>query len=210
MNPGDLEVRIDNASVAELRDWASLWGDLLHVDMVLLAREKFEADASNIFIRRALWESAVISYGRTAISGRRHSQIQELLKLLGPEADAFHKEVMSWRNQHVAHRVDGSRESTEARGIIDLATQRIRAIRVHVSPVLGPEEEDDDLAKRFKRYVEELRNLAWTQRIVPSEQRAIQANSEVLDDLLAKASSLSEPNDRGFSIDIDPTGGSAG
>lgn len=176
--------------------------------MALFAREDVAAAAHNLFIRRALWESAVISYGRTATSGRRQSQIEELLDLLGSEAKTFHEEVMSWRNQHVAHRVDLSREQTEARAIIHPETHEIKAIRVRVSPVLGPEDEDDDLAERFKKYVEELRNLAWGQRIAPLEQKAIEENSgAAVDALLAKGQTATKGSDRGFSIDIDPTGG---
>jgi hypothetical protein len=208
MNPNDLKVRIEDPSVAELLDWASLWGDLLHVDMVLLAREGIDVAAPNLFIRRALWESAVISYGRTATSGRRQSQIEELLTLLSPDERSFHQEVMAWRNQHVAHRVDLSREQAEAIAIIHPEAPSIKAIQIRVNPVLGPEDEDDDLANRFKKYIEVLRNLAWTQKMAPLEQKAIEENSANVGNLITEGLAPAETDDRGFYIDIDPTGGS--
>ncbi len=201
-----LELRLDDPSVDELRDWASLWGDLMHVDMTLQAREGISKAPGTVFIRRALWESAVVSYGRTALSGRRQQKVDGLLDSLGPAARAFHREVMQWRNQHVAHRVDESREQTEARAIVDQDKREILGIRVKVNPVFGPEDEDDDLAVRFKAYVEELRNLVWSQRMEPAERRATSANSARITELIATGGVPNLIRDDGVSLDIDPSG----
>ena len=111
--------RINGESVSALADWASLWADLLHVDMTLLARREMPADAAQLFARRTLWEAAAVSYGRTVLSGRRRHRLADLISSQGPEAATCHQYVMPWRDQHVAHRVDDRRERIDVGAIID-------------------------------------------------------------------------------------------
>ena len=60
-----VDAPVSGDAVVRVESWCSLWADLLHVDMVLLAREGLAQDPRNLFARRALWDGAVIAYGRT-------------------------------------------------------------------------------------------------------------------------------------------------
>src|SRR5436305_2020122 len=97
----EVEARITGDRVETLKNWASVWGDLLHVDMVLHARDGIPEHPANLFARRALWEGAVIAYGRTAKAGRRQVLIKELLDALGEDAKRIHRDVLEWRDKHV-------------------------------------------------------------------------------------------------------------
>lgn len=206
MTFNELEAPVTGQRVVELQDWSSLWGDLLHVNMLLLARDQLPHEASNLFARRGLWEAAVIAYGRTAMSGRRQQQIGELVSILGSDAKECHDEVMTWRNQHAAHQVDRSREKTEVRAILDPGQRRIKRIAIRVAPALGPEEEPGALEERFQKHVKALRDLAWEQRIRPLERRVIEECTGEIDALLGIAEPPATPPSKGFSIDISPSG----
>jgi hypothetical protein len=204
MSADEVEAPVEGDTVVELQDWASLWADLLHVDMALHARDQLPNEAANLFARRALWEGAVVAYGRTAKSGRRKQQISELITLLGPDAEEIHEAVIKWRDKHAAHRVDVAREKVDVRAILDRVQRRIKRVGVRVAPTLGPEEEGTDLAPRFKKLVEALRNATWEQRIAPLEARVMDAYSGDVDALLSKAKPVSAAP--GFAIDISPSG----
>jgi len=62
MGSQEMAAPVEGEAVDQLADWASLWADLLHVDMTLHARSDVPDDAGHVFTRRALWEAAVISY----------------------------------------------------------------------------------------------------------------------------------------------------
>jgi hypothetical protein len=96
----ELEATIDGDEVVALKNWASVWADLLHVDMVLHAREAIPEHPANLFTRRALWEGAVIAYGRTAKAGRREVLISEVLQALGDDSKRIHQDVLRWRDKH--------------------------------------------------------------------------------------------------------------
>ncbi len=81
----ELAAPVEGEGVDQLADWASLWADLLHVDMTLHARADIPGDAAHLFTRRALWEAAVIAYGRTATTGRRKQRVTDLVSALGPD-----------------------------------------------------------------------------------------------------------------------------
>lgn len=199
-----LIARINGEAVSALADWASLWGDLLHVDMTLLARREMPADAAHLFERRALWEAAAVSYGRTALSGRRRQRLTDLISSQGPEPATCHQDVMAWRNQHVAHRVDDRRERVEVGAIIDPVGRRLKRVHIRVAPTLGPEDEDDDLVQRFEAHVKGLRDRIWEEHLPTLQQQALEAQSERVDQLLASAKPLAAA--RGFAIDINPSG----
>ena len=202
----ELEAPIQGHSVDELKDWSSLWGDLLHVDMVLLAREGLPNDGPSLFARRALWEAAVVAYGRTAISGRRQQQVGELVRILGHDAEKCHEEGMAWRNQHAAHRVDLAREKVDVRAILDPEPLRVKRIGIRVSPVLGPEDEGGALAARFQTHVKGLRDLTFDQRIRPLERIVIEECAGDIESLLQDAKPAEAPAVKGLSIDISPSG----
>ncbi len=204
MEKQELAAAVKGQAADALADWASLWADLLHVDMTLHARGEVTNDAKHLFVRRALWEAAVISYGRTANTGRRRQRLTELVKGEGAAAEACHRDVMAWRDQHVAHRVDRLRERVEIAAILDPAQGRLKRVNVRVEPALGPEDEADDLAERFATHVKALRDRVWTELFPALEQEIIEAYGDRVDELLARASSLATAP--GFAIDFNPSG----
>lgn len=205
MDSRELAAPVEGETVDELADYASLWADLLHVDMTLNARKDVPADASNLFTRRALWEAAVISYGRTATSGRRRQHLTDLFSALGADAEKCHEDVMAWRNRHVAHRVDRLREAVDIEAILDPADRRLKRLRVRVAPMLGPEGEADDLAQRFEGHVKALRDRLWEERLPALEQEVLEDYASRVEDLLVAAKPLTSAEPR-FAIDINPSG----
>jgi 1-acyl-sn-glycerol-3-phosphate acyltransferase len=111
---------------------------------------------------------------------------------------------MAWRDQHVAHRVDRRRETVEIGAILDFGHRRLKRLHVRVAPVLGPEDEADDLVQRFESHVKALRDLLWEERIPSLEQKVIDAYADRVEDMLASAAPLTTAT--GFAIDIDPSG----
>jgi len=184
---------------------ASLWADLLHVEMTLHARQDVPADAAHLFTRRALWEAAVIAYGRTANTGRRRQRVTDLVSALGVDAERCHEDVMAWRDRHVAHRVDRLREAVETEAIVDTAELRLKRLNVRVAPALGTEEEAGDLAQRFEHHVKALRDRVWEQHFPALEQEVLDDYSARIEDLLAVAKPLT-PAQNPFAIDINPSG----
>lgn len=195
---------IEGDAVDVLVDWASLWADLLHVDMTLHARKGLSVDADHLFARRALWEAAVVAYGRTATTGRRRQRLTDLISAQGPGSEKCHQDVMAWRHQHVAHRVDERRESVEVGVIVDPVERRLMRLHVRVAPVLGPEHEGDDLVQRFEAHVKALRDGIWETHFPALEEQALKAHSDRVAHLLASAAPLAPA--AAFAIDIDPSG----
>ncbi|WP_199179666.1 hypothetical protein [Mycolicibacterium goodii] len=62
---------LDIPDANRLGKWASLWSDLVHVDMVLKARRDLPTTSVTAFQKRAFWESAIVSYGRMQASGKK-------------------------------------------------------------------------------------------------------------------------------------------
>jgi hypothetical protein len=201
----ELGAPVQGDAVDQLADWASLWADLLHVDMTLHARSDVPADAGHLFMRRALWEAAVISYGRTANTGRRRQRVTDLVSALGVDAEECHRDVMAWRNRHVAHRVDHLREAVEVDAIVDPAEPRLKRLNVRVAPALGPEEEDGDLIQRFTGHVKALRNRVWEENFRRLEQAVLEDYADRAEDLLTVAKPLMTAQNP-FAIDINPSG----
>jgi hypothetical protein len=202
MQPSELESRISGPAALKLKSWSSLWADLLHVDMVLDAYAQVPDHPTNLFVRRALWEGAVAAYGRTATTGSRQLQINELLEALGPDARRCHDDVMRWRNKHVAHRQDRQRETVTASAVIDSHHGRVRGVRIRVSPATGPEEDGSNLLPRFRDHIRTLRDLTWEQRLRPFEAQVLAECGPQFQRLLETATAPSEP-DGSFSIQID-------
>ncbi len=203
--PSDVRAPVSGDTVLKLRNWSSLWADLMHVDMVLHARDNTPDVATNLFARRALWEGAVIAYGRAAKTGSRQILVTELLSALGPHAQQCHDEVIRWRDKHVAHRQDRSRERVTAEAVLDPAGKRILEIEIAVAPAVGPDYDGGQLVPRFQTLVFDLRNLAWEQRIAPLEAQAIAENSPQVDRLLQAARRHTPPPPTPFQINIRPT-----
>lgn len=183
---------ISGPSTAQLESWAGLWGDLLHVDMVLQYRTGLAPDKpAEVFARRALWEGAVIAYGRTFKSGRRKVVLKDLIERIGGNAPQIHDEITRWRDRHVAHRVDQDRETVGTTAEIDPDGPRIIQLRVGVAPATGPDAEGDDLVSRFHPYVETLRNVVWAERIDPLAAQAVREIG--VDGLAALMNNAAEP-----------------
>jgi hypothetical protein len=110
----DVQVELTTSEANRLRKWGSLWLDLLHADMVLHYRQNLPDIAANAFARRALWESAVITYGRMEFSDQKRKLAHdELLRASGGrKAVAFHDQLTRWRHDHVAHRLSKQFEAT--------------------------------------------------------------------------------------------------
>lgn len=205
MSRQEVAAPVDGEAVDRLADWASLWADLLHVDMTLRARSDVPDGPTQLFSRRALWEAAVISYGRTATTGRRQQRVTELVSALGVDAEKCHRDIMAWRDRHVAHRVDRLREVVETAAIVDPAESRLKRLNVRVAPALGPEEEADDLVQRFKSHVKVLRDHVWEERFPGLEQEVLENYAERVEELIAVAKPLTTAQNP-FAIDINPTG----
>lgn len=196
---------MEGEAVDRLSDWASLWADLLHAEMILHARSDVPDDAAHLFTRRALWEAAVISYGRTATTGRRQQRVTELVSALGIDAEKCHEDIMAWRHRHVAHRVDRLREAREIAAIVDPTNRRLKRLNVRVAPALGPEEEADDLVQRFETHVKALRDRVWEDHFPALEQEVLESYADRIEDLLAVANPLPTAQNP-FAIDINPSG----
>lgn len=154
-----------------LRKQGSAWLDLLHADMVLEARRDIPATAANVFVRRALWESAVISYSRVGQSTKKRKIDLDALIAASkdPGASAFHNEIIKWRHGHVAHRHDATFESVDTLLCLDgLSTPA--ALRIVVEPDVGPED-DEQLTEHFRAHVHLLRNTLWELFMVPLATR---------------------------------------
>lgn len=126
MTSGELpQITATGPVAAEALDWESMRSDLAHVVKVcdLLAAQSDSPTDEDVMIGRALWESAVISYGRCFTTGkgfqniapkRRRTQLNAVLDLLSPEQREVHERVKQERDTHIAHRVDDREAGTLA------------------------------------------------------------------------------------------------
>lgn len=149
--------------------WASLWADLIHVDMVLAARSKVPDVAANVFHRRALWESAIVSYGRMAVSEKRRKLAHDdlLRAARGERGVVFHETLMGWRHDHVAHRLSRDLETvTVCADFLDDDPDELDSIRVFVSPSGGPAD-DSPLVVEFREHAKALRDALWEKYLAP-------------------------------------------
>lgn len=152
-----------------LGKWASLWADLLHVEMVLHHRGQIPDDPANVFLRRALWESAIVSYGRMEASDRRRKLDHHALlqTARGDRGDEFHQIVMGRRHEHVAHRL--SRDLETITVIADYSGEyagTLDSICVSVSAAGGPRD-DSALAAEFTEHVQSLKATLWRDYLAP-------------------------------------------
>jgi hypothetical protein len=156
---------LSSADANRLRKWASVWSDLTHVRQVLYERAQLPNTAANVFLRRALWESAIASYGRMGASEKRKVDFQTFVKEVGGSAaEQLHAELMLWRHEHVAHRTGAEYEETVAEVFFD--DQGVNHLNVLVSTSIGPPDESD-LPRRFQDYVDKLRDHLWENYMAP-------------------------------------------
>jgi len=180
-----LQVGLTTSEANRLRKWGSLWFDLLHVDMTLHERANIEDKPSNAFLRRALWESAVVAYGRMESSNKkRQLEHQDLLTAAGCDV-SFHERAMDWRNDHVAHRLSNEYEETAAVAVYNgSGSLKLESLNLHVSTWAGPGD-DSPLVTEFTAHVKKLRDKLWEKHLAP--MGAAIAKRQALDTGLASA-----------------------
>ncbi|WP_197481802.1 hypothetical protein RBB84_02025 [Rhodococcus sp. D-6] len=190
----------DNAPqiVAELRKWASLWADLLHVDMTLLGLRETPNTPSTVFVRRSLWEAAVIAYGRMTMSNRgRKVDFDDLLSVAGDRET--HDRILGWRHGHVAHRRRGEFEKVDLVEQFDDAGALVK-IEVVVAPAIGPV--GGDLVQRFAAHIHELRTTLWERYLVALAQTYAGSGPTFQGQPGAQPALLSDADPARFSINL--------
>lgn len=170
----ELLAELTDCEANRLRKWGSLWLDLLQVDMALHERAKLPNSLATTITRRALWESAVISYGRMGFSDVRNLEYEELLETVsGDSAKAFHAQVMGWRHGHVAHRTDEAYEETATVAqYADGNSTDPEALNLLISTWVGPDDESP-LAHQFRDHANKLRVVLWEKYLAPIGERVV-------------------------------------
>lgn len=166
---------LTNDTTREIRKWASVWMDVLHADMVLYERQQLPKKPSTAFQRRALWESAVVAYGRVPMSMHRRkvSFTEFLQEVCGDAGLATHERIMDWRHGHVAHRRDPEFETAEVVAAFDQSTPaELTAIRFLLDTSIGPSD-DSEFASAFREHVSHIRNALYTTRLQPLTEQLI-------------------------------------
>ena len=178
----DVLAELTDSEANRLRKWGSLWLDLLHVDMALHEREKLPNKLDTAFTRRALWESAVMSYGRMGASDKRNVAYEELLQAVGrDEALAFHSEVMRWRHGHVAHRTDKAFEDTAT--VVryhDRDSSDPEVLNLLISTWIGPDDASP-VALRFREHANTLRVTLWERYLAPIGETIVKRQRNVIE-----------------------------
>lgn len=107
------QLAVRSKAAAVVADLASITADLRHTAAACRLIADQDDDSADGVVTRALWESAVVSYGRCFQSGKGHIEKQsrtpmptEVMATLTDEDRLLHDRVMQTRNQHVAHRAD--------------------------------------------------------------------------------------------------------
>ena len=163
-----VQVELTVSEANRLRKWGSLWVDLLHADMALKERQDLPANLTHVFTRRALWESAVISYGRMQFSDRKRKLTHEDLirDAGGEEALAFHERLTEIRHNHIAHRLSPEYETTAVVAHYSDTGDRPTILELGVSTWIGPPDESD-LAEHFRRHISAVRDTLWKTYLAP-------------------------------------------
>jgi hypothetical protein len=153
---GDLEAPVNGRKVDGLRDYVSVWADLLHIVQVLARREELPAltdDGPTLFTRSAMWDAAVITYGRCFAKGTRNTKLTPFVGRLPNELQACHRQILAARNIEVAHHDQPREVKVTAHAVLD-SDRGVAGIRLRVFPAIGPEEEPP-----FKALVSQLAHL---------------------------------------------------
>ena len=155
-----------------IRKWASLWVDLLHVRQALYMREQLANTPANLITRRALWESAIVSYGRMGASDERKVEWETFVRTIGGDgAFALHQDLMRWRHEHVAHRTGAQFETVTVSAIFG-ETRELNLICGHVATNVGPS--SAEYVQRFHDHVDSLMNYIWTKKMAVASTRLLE------------------------------------
>lgn len=177
---GELWGTLIGLKVTHAQRWCSAWADLLFADMALMYRSELDhAVPANLFHRRALWESAVVSYGRCAVSDqKRKIPFREFVEeVTGDEGVALHQRIMDWRHGHVAHRKRAEFESIETVLAFATGSAHPNALRLVLGIESGPKN-DDEFVVAFQSHIKTLRDAMCEKRLAP-------LGVEIVDDLNA-------------------------
>lgn len=140
----------------------------MYVQQVLHERALIPNNPDRLFIRRSMWEGAVVGYGRCFTSGRRKSKVPDrFITELDPVLAARHRATRELRNWHVAHRVEPTFETVDVTAVFLNQTDNICSIRARVATRAGPENEND--AAELQRLAFHLMNRVWRECSVPLE-----------------------------------------
>jgi hypothetical protein len=175
--------------------WCSAWADLLFADMALMYRSELaDTDPAHFFQRRALWESAVVSYGRCAVSDQKRKIPFEdfVVEVTGDDGLALHERIMDWRHGHAAHRKRKEFESIETVLAFAEGSALPNALRLVLSIASGPKD-DDELVVAFQPHIKTLRDAMYEKRLDP-------LGREIVDDfnagLIQRPTQLRPADDR--------------
>ena len=169
MDDAELWGTLEGLNVTYLQRWGSAWADLQATGMALAERRELEATkATNVFLRRALWDSAVVSYGRFGFSeqARPISPEDFIEDVEGKDGLALHKRIMDWRHGHVAHRKRAEFESVETVLAYANGADRPTALRLVLGIDLGPLD-DSDFVAAFQNHVAVLATAMYENKIRP-------------------------------------------
>lgn len=163
---GELWGTLTGLNVTYAQRWLSAWADLLLADMALMEHQKLEPKPSNMFHRRALWESAVVSYGRFGFSEQKRpiSPKEFVEEVTGTDGLALHERLMDWRHGHVAHRRDSEFESVETVLAFPGESTVPHGIRVVLGIDCGPGLDGDFIGK-FQSHIKTLRDAMYEKRL---------------------------------------------
>ncbi len=185
---------LEGLNVTDLQRWGSAWADLQASGMALAERRELESTkATNVFLRRALWDSAVVSYGRFAFSeqARPISAEKFVEEVAGNDGLVFHNRIMDWRHGHVAHRKHAEFESVKTVLAYAEGADRPNALRLVLGIDLGPLD-DSGFVVAFHKHVAELATAMYERKIRPL---AIQIVEDLNTRRMALPSSLSPARD---------------
>lgn len=156
-------------NVTELQRWSSAWGDLLAADMALLERGQLDdSKPSNAFLRRALWESAIASYGRCAVSARKRKiAFNDFVReTTGDDGMAVHERIMDWRHGQVAHRNSAEFESSETVLTFAQGPAHPTSLNLVLSTDTGPAN-NAEFVIAFQGHVKTVRDAIWEKKLFP-------------------------------------------
>lgn len=159
---------LDESDVRRLGKWASLWADLIHADMALSERAGLPEIPVNVFVRRALWESAIVSYGRMATSDKRNVDYDELVQSAEVTvALSCTRSSWSGANDHVAHRKSRDLKTVNIYAdYLESDPDALDSIRVQVTSSGGPPA-GSHFAVEFAEHVKALQDSVWANFLAP-------------------------------------------
>lgn len=127
-----------------------------------------DSKMANVFHRRALWESAVASYGRCAVSNKRRKIAFKdfVSEVTGDDGLAVHERIMDWRHGHVAHRNGAEFESVETGFTYADTPTHPTSLNVALVIDAGPPNSSEFVAD-FENHVKTMRDAVWEQKLFP-------------------------------------------